>query len=219
MSPVRLASITLLGLMLAGCVASSGYSVATLQTTTSLTREPGQAWATLPPTAGRVLAVSERNEPRRFSQRIVFEGASALAGENALTVTTAGPAGSDPTLLASPTPAGIDAEMAVAFPGIPMRRTNALGQNAYGAFGSALGGSTGINCLFAWQHITEAAARPIDVRLRLCARAAPDALLANMTGLRLTLGTAADWTVKSGGLSVDPLAAAAGLLGAPAAHP
>ncbi|WP_237154446.1 cellulose biosynthesis protein BcsN [Oryzibacter oryziterrae] len=208
----------LAGLMLSGCIASTGYSVATLQTTTSLTREPGQAWAVLPPTAGRVLAVSERQEPRRLSQRIVLESATPLAGENVITVATASPDGSDPALLAPPTPAGIDAEMAAAIPGVRMARTNALGQNAYGAFGTALGHSAGVTCLFAWQHITEATSKPIDIRLRLCARATPEALTANMTGLRLALGPATDWTVRSGGLSVDPLAAASGLIGAPSAQ-
>jgi hypothetical protein len=218
-NPFRLLPfLALVALALSGCVASTGYAVVSQRTAVSPVRGPNDAWAALPPQAGKVISVSERDTPPRLVQRIVLDGAGPIAGENFIAVATVSDQSPVSAFGPPPTPDSIDREMAAAFPGIDMRRTLAIETNRLGPFGTAFGDSAGYTCLYAWQRAGGSgeafgpSAMPVEVRLRLCRKASRQTLLGYARALAVYVGPVTTLDVRSGGASLDPLAAAAGLV-------
>ncbi|SFV17229.1 hypothetical protein SAMN02799631_06668 [Methylobacterium sp. 174MFSha1.1] len=100
------------------------------------------------PGAGRVAAVIETRHRDGFDQRIRFEGGDGRNhAEIALRNETGDLLLAFPPRLAKPSEFGIAGEIAVRFPGEPMRIQAVPPRNAYGPVGLALGA----DCLYAWQ--------------------------------------------------------------------
>lgn len=211
-----LIALPLIGLPLGGCAVTTGYAVATAHPSTSLARGPSEAWASLPPAAGKVLSVTEQDTPPRLTQRIVLDGAGPIAGENFISVATVDPQSSARAFGNPPTPADIEADMAIAVPGVDMRRTLSVEQNRLGPFGTAFGSKGAYNCLYAWQRSGGSgqafgpSSVPVDIRVRLCRKVSQEVLVGYIRGLNVYVGPSTTVDVSAGALTVDPLAAAAG---------
>jgi len=146
-------------------------------------------WAALPPEAGEVLSVVERDDPDIRTQRIVLAGQSSQAGENMIQISRPGLDSPRATLFAPPTQAAIEDELAEAFPGMAMIIDGALRSNAYGTYGLATGRRTGEACVYTWQWLDRFATSearlsvllksdPASIRVRLCGRMPPEQLAA-----------------------------------------
>jgi hypothetical protein len=100
------------------------------------------------PGVGRVAAVIETRQRDGFDQRIRYEGGD---GRNHAEIGLRNETGdlllAFPPRLAKPSEFGITGEIAVRFPGEPMRVQTVPRRNAYGPIGLALG----TDCLYAWQ--------------------------------------------------------------------
>ena len=214
-----LAAFLLAPLIAGGCVASTGYAVVTAHQGEALVRGPSDAWAALPPAAGKVLSVTERDEPPRLTQRIVLDGAGPVAGENFIVVTTLDRQSSANAFGGPPRPEEIERDMAAAFPGVRMARTLAIEQNGLGPFGTAYGSTGAYTCIYTWQRtggvkeVFGPASIPVDVRVRLCRQASREALAAYVRALVVYVGPTTTVDYRAGALTVDPLTAASGMLG------
>lgn len=190
----------------------------------------GGALASMPPAAGRVVAVRRTPYANGFTQDIVMEGPLAMAGENRITVqalTTAGGVGryggDDELRLGPPTDQEISAEMEARIPGVAMRFSGVGERNRLGLFGYAVGETGRLTCVYAWQYVTPArplsliegaigtGALPLGLRVRLC-RDLPAATLVgylrdlNLAAAEPAFSTAADRPASAS----DALAAAVG---------
>ncbi|KMO27737.1 hypothetical protein VQ03_30310, partial [Methylobacterium tarhaniae] len=158
------------------------------------------------PGAGRVAAVIETRQRDGFDQRIRYEGGDGRNhAEIALRNETGDLLLAFPPRLAKPSEFGIAGEIAVRFPGEPMRVLAVPRSNAYGPVGMALGA----DCLYAWQWferprrggqgaprdgvfgVSDPAAprRALSVRIRLCrtAQASLDDLVAAVQHMTIAL--------------------------------
>lgn len=122
-------------------------------------------------------------------QTLVWANTTTLAGENALTISTA--AASRSTLRKGPGRAEINRTLRSEFPGVAMSIDPVIRQNAYGAYGAATGklGDKG-GCVYAWQVINRdvklARNHSAEVRLRYChSSLGPEVLADLLTGLSL----------------------------------
>lgn len=198
----------------------------------------GGALASMPPAAGRVVAVRRTPYANGFTQDIVMEGPLAMAGENRITVqalTTAGGVGryggGDELRIGPPTDQEIAAEMDARIPGVAMRLSGAGERNRLGLFGYAIGETGRLTCVYAWQYVTPArplsliegaigtGALPFGLRVRLCRDLPAATLVGYLRDLRLVGGepvvsTEADRPASAN----DALAAAVGTEPAPTAR-
>ena len=158
------------------------------------------------PGAGPVAGVVETRLRDGFDQRIRFEGGD---GRNHAEVALRNETGdlllAFPPRLAKPSQFGIEGEIAVRFPGQPLRVV-APRRNGYGPVGLALG----TDCLYAWQWFERASAaqrvasrgglfdgsvaptagrRALSIRIRLCrtAQASLDDLVAAVERMTISL--------------------------------
>ena len=158
------------------------------------------------PGAGAVAGVVETRLRDGFDQRIRFEGGD---GRNHAEVALRNETGdlllAFPPRLAKPSQFGIEGEIAVRFPGQPLRVV-APRRNGYGPFGLALGS----DCLYAWQWFERASTaqrvasrsglfdgsvaptagrRALSLRIRLCrtAQASLDDLVAAVERMTISL--------------------------------
>ncbi|AWI88141.1 hypothetical protein C0214_07590 [Methylobacterium sp. DM1] len=158
------------------------------------------------PGAGPVAGVVETRLRDGFDQRIRFEGGD---GRNHAEVALRNETGdlllAFPPRLAKPSQFGIEGEIAVRFPGQPLRVV-APRRNGYGPVGLALG----TDCLYAWQWFERASAaqrvasrgglfdgsvaptagrRALSLRIRLCrtAQASLDDLVAAVERMTISL--------------------------------
>lgn len=122
-------------------------------------------------------------------QTLVWANTTTLAGENALTISTA--AASRSMLRKGPGRAEINRTLRSEFPGVAMNIDPVIRQNAYGAYGAATGklGDKG-GCVYAWQIINRdvklGRSHPAEVRLRYChSSLGPEVLADLLTGLSL----------------------------------
>lgn len=122
-------------------------------------------------------------------QTLVWANTTTLAGENALTISTA--AASRSMLRKGPGRAEINRTLRSEFPGVAMSIDPVIRQNAYGAFGAATGklGDKG-GCVYAWQIIKRdvdlGRNHPAEVSLRYChSSLGPEVLADLLTGLSL----------------------------------
>ncbi len=157
------------------------------------------------PGAGRVASVIETRQRDGFDQRIAYEGGDGRNhAEIALRNETGDLLLAFPPRLAKPSEFGISGEIAVRFPGEPMR-IQVPRRNAYGPIGLALGA----DCLYAWQWFERprrgareasrdgvfgatdpsAPRRALSLRIRLCrtAQASLDDLVAAVQHLTIAL--------------------------------
>lgn len=124
------------------------------------------------PGAGAVLAVRQTLGPDTTRQTIVLANPMAVAGENMLTIEVAPATGK--RFAQAPSRSELQAEMRAALPGIAMSISNTMNENAYGVYGYAVGKTTGVQCIYAWQVIdagrrsTIGAPHGASIRLRLC---------------------------------------------------
>lgn len=156
--------------------------------------------AVLLPAAGAIESVRQTVRDDDLEQTIVYANATAMAGENALTVRIGLP-GKGATFRRAPTRGAILAEMRASLPGVAMTIEPAPGGNMHGVYGYATGalGASG-SCLYAWQYVKRIApaaeatavgqwrapAYAAQVRLRFCDPAIPrERIAALMDGLRL----------------------------------
>ncbi|QRI63734.1 cellulose biosynthesis protein BcsN [Shinella sp. PSBB067] len=160
---------------------------------------PDFAAAYLPSISGRIESVRQTARDGFLEQAIVYSNATALSGENLLTVRVGTPS-EGPAFLRAPTRRAILAEMRQALPGIAMTISPAMGENVHGVYGYATGplGASG-SCLYAWQFakrvspVKETAMGRLEtgnysaqVRLRFCHPAMPEDRIATlMAGMRL----------------------------------
>ncbi|MEA1833189.1 cellulose biosynthesis protein BcsN [Methylobacterium durans] len=120
-------------------------------------RAQGAAPALHLPGAGAVTAVVETPVRDGFDQRIQFAGGDGRNhAEIALRNETGDLLLAFPPRLSKPSQFGIEGEIAVRFPGQPMRVLAAPRRNAYGPVGLALGP----DCLYAWQWFERPRAGP-----------------------------------------------------------
>lgn len=147
---------------------------------------PSQAMAAMPQGAGQVVSVIERRRSNAIQHEITLAGAPPNFGENQILVSAfryVDAAAEKPLPDAipdkKPTDADIYEEMQERIPGGALPTSNAVPRNGMGAFGYAYGRRNGGNCLYAWQWIEPATARPfqpfnnktaapVSVRVRLC---------------------------------------------------
>lgn len=122
-------------------------------------------------------------------QTLVWANTTTLAGENALTISTA--AASRSTLRKGPDRAEISRILRSEFPGVAMSIDPVVRQNGYGAYGAATGklGDKG-GCVYAWQVINRdvdlGRNHPAEVSLRYChSSLGPEVLADLLTGLSL----------------------------------
>lgn len=138
------------------------------------------ALVSLPPSAGRIIAVDERRDGGDLTQRIVFSGGSSGANFVQIQVGRAAVA---------PSAGQLASELAGLFPGVAMTPLpGRMLKSRYGVMHVAIGApDSGGRCLFAWQRIDDlgqtgpgrgAAAglfrssTPAAVRIRLCSKTA-----------------------------------------------
>lgn len=163
------------------------------------------ALASLPASAGRVVAVRRLPYANGFGQEIVLDGPRAMSGENlvtvrALTTATTGlrGQGAEELKLGRPTDTEIAAEMDRALPGVAMRLAPAPERGEAGAIGYATGTMGRLSCVYAWQYLEPArplsllegaagtGALPVSVRVRLCREQPAAALVEALRGLRVS---------------------------------
>ncbi|MGV2980120.1 cellulose biosynthesis protein BcsN [Camelimonas sp. ID_303_24] len=146
------------------------------------------ALASLPPSAGRVMAVEENGAGSGVRQRIVLSGGHM--GANTLEIALGQEA-------VAPSPALLESELASRFPGVAMTPLpGRMLKSRYGAMHVSIGAPAGGGrCLFAWQSIRDfpgetgilKAATPAVIRIRLCsARATLDQLAEMSEQIMLT---------------------------------
>ena len=163
------------------------------------------ALASLPPSAGRVMAVEESDAGAGLRQRIVLTGGHL--GANALEVVLGRAA-------VAPSTAQLASELERQFPGVTMTPLpGRMLKSRYGAMHVSIGAPPGGGrCLFAWQRISDfpgAAgpgrdAAPALVRIRLCsAHATLDQLAEMSEQLMLTAPAAPGADVA--GLKLSPI--------------
>lgn len=143
------------------------------------------AMASLPPSAGRVLAVQDTGTGADFRQRITLSGGHT--GANTIEIMTGAAA-------IAPSPGQINAELAIQFPGMTM--TSLPGRvlrSAYGPMHIAIGApASGGRCIYAWQQVSDLARQaqptrlfqrtaPASIRIRLCSLNATLDQLAEMS--------------------------------------
>ena len=155
-------------------------------TTLGVSIPPSQAMAAMPSGAGQVISVIERRRSNAIQHDITLAGAPPNFGENQINVTAfryvedipEKPL-ADKIKIERPTDSDIYNEMQERFPGGALPSSNAVPRNGMGTFGYAFGRRNGANCLYAWQWIEPAQARPftpfnnktaapISVRVRMC---------------------------------------------------
>ncbi len=237
MNPTRLA-ILLSALSLSACADRAPDAIGRVSGGDPMVAGGGGALASLPPAAGRVVAVRRTPYANGFMQDIVMEGPLAMAGENRITVqalTTAGGVGrygaGDELLIGSPTDGEIAAEMETRIPGVAMRFSGAGERNRLGPFGYAVGETGRLTCVYAWQYVTPArplslfegatgtGALPLALRVRLCRDMPAATLVGYLRDLNL-VGTAPFAAAEADrpASASDALAAAVGTESAPIAH-
>lgn len=145
----------------------------------ALTQEisPTYALAGLTPAIGAPRSVRQTAEggENTIRQIIVYANTTKLAGENVLVVE--GGKGGDGRYGRAPSRNQLVAEMNRALPGVPMRISSVIGENAYGVYGYATGPYAGGACIYGWQAAQASGsapgrllggAYPTQVRLRYC---------------------------------------------------
>lgn len=185
----------------------------------ALTQEvsPSYALAGLAPAVGvpRSVRQTAQGGENTVRQVIVYPNTTKLAGENVLIVE--GGKGVDGRYRRAPSRNQLIAEMNSALPGVPMRISPVIGENAHGVYGYATGPYAGGSCIYAWQVADTGGksafaarpfggANPAQVRLRFChERISEERIPMLMQSL----------TVKP--LTADTVAALRGIRGASAA--
>lgn len=110
-------------------------------------------------------------------QVIVYGNTTKLAGENVIVIE--GGKGEDGRYRRAPSRNQLVAEMNKAIPGVPMRISPVIGENAHGVYGYATGPYAGGACIYGWQAANTGnagystghllgGAYPAQVRLRFC---------------------------------------------------
>jgi hypothetical protein len=173
---------------------------------------PEFALGSVPVIGSPATAVRQTARKNYAQQTIVYGNATDLPGENTLVVTVGAP-GSDKGFTRAPSAGDIRAEIAVALPGVDMKISNVIGDNAYGTFGYASGTiGKGGSCIYAWQLARNVSARDgagfaalggskyaAQVRLRYCAPSTSvEQLVGLMNGLRLKPVTAGTFDMLRG---------------------
>ena len=193
MNFVRLAAAAGFTALLAGCTSVEDPfltgATATSVSGPSVSNAVSVEFATvsLPLEAGRVVSVQQDVRSDGLSQAILYENATALPGENRLTVDFGAP-GSSSRYLRAPTSATVRAELRSALPGIRMQISSVPGNNAQGVFGYATGSAGRGSCLYAWQLAKGGMGEgyAAQVRLRFCHPTLPaDSLVGLMQQMRL----------------------------------
>ncbi len=150
-----------------------------------------RAFAYPGPGGPAVRAVVESRYSNAVEQEIILDTSASNPGQNMLRVQMFGPVGPfQPGVgsLKQEFQPGINvgAEMRRLFPGVGMQRSLEYVQNKYGPFGYAMGrAASGDACFYGWQRITSTGTTQvlvgnkgaIQIRLRLCERAASQAQL------------------------------------------
>ncbi|OJF97283.1 cellulose biosynthesis protein BcsN [Pararhizobium antarcticum] len=160
---------------------------------------PDLALGTIPVISGSAASVRQTVRKNYALQTIVYGNTTDLPGENTLVVTVGAP-GSEKGFTRAPSAGDLRGEIATALPGVAMKISTIIGDNAYGTFGYA-SGATGKNgsCIYAWQLARNVSARDgagfsalgrskyaAQVRLRYCATATSvEQLVGLMNALRL----------------------------------
>lgn len=156
---MRLALSTAMMALLAGCssiedpfLTSSVSSVGAIAPPLAAEVSPGYALAVLPAAIGAPRSVRQTQGAGEQSIRqvIVYGNDTRLHGENTLTVESGRAA--DGRFSRAPSQRALQAEMASALPGVPMRISPAIGENLYGVYGYATGPyGVGGACIYGWQ--------------------------------------------------------------------
>lgn len=136
----------------------------------ALTQEvsPANALGGLAPAIGAPRSVRQTapGGENTIRQVIVYANTTRLPGENMLIVE--GGRGTDGRYRRVPSRTQLQAEMQNAMPGVAMRISNVIGQNAYGVYGYATGPYAGGSCIYGWQVTEPRGSYPTQVRLRFC---------------------------------------------------
>ncbi|MBL8576474.1 MAG: cellulose biosynthesis protein BcsN [Mesorhizobium sp.] len=183
--------------LLAGC--SKGMPLRSDDQTTIVPAE--QAFA-LPEVGGpAVTAVLQTRYSNATQQDVLLANSAGTSGQNMLRIQIFGPVetslGGGKGLRPGYLPAkNVQAEMRELFPGVRMRTSSYFVQNKYGAFGYAVGRTSGGDtCFYGWQRITSTGFAQtwignkgsIQVRLRLCDETASEQrLLQSMYGYTIS---------------------------------
>lgn len=167
--------LILVAAVTSGCAVVDTEPPPPMPTITGEQKDPSEAWARLPETAGDVKSVVETTGIGSRRQRIVLAGAESLPGENAISVAI-GP-------VMPPTSAALVEEMRVALPGTPMRFALNPELNAAGTFAYAVGDAGPFTCVYAWQSTQPAT----EIRIRLCRNAPADETVTLLRALALDL--------------------------------
>jgi hypothetical protein len=164
------------------------------------------------------LDIAVQRKADSFIQTMGLPGDPGTIGQNFLSVTVLRNG-----LAPRTTGAVVADEMDERMPGVPMTLAPTVGQNAFGAFGYAVG-KTGIQtCVYAWQSINNAdhwltgqdaglfsQRHALSIRLRLCRSGISAAALVSAMG-RLQISAIAGGLQSTGqGPGVDALSAAGG---------
>ena len=179
---------------------------------------PGQpaALAMLPPEAGRITRVSQKDTADGFRQEIIYGQPVPGLGESGIDLrvrTTTSTALEEPLLLTKPTEAGIRSELAAEFPGMTMQVVDGPRNNAYGPYGLAVGRwANGARCMYAWQWINKLRlnnfaedGQPASVRVRLCHKNATlDQLASHVDRMQIDVGRYERPRAAAGGNKTTP---------------
>ncbi len=169
---------------------------------------PEYALGSIPVIGNPATAVRQTARKNYAQQTIVYGNATDLPGENMLLVTVGAP-GSDKGFARAPSAGELRAEIASSLPGVAMKISNVIGDNAYGTFGYAAGsiGKSG-SCVYAWQLARNVSAGvasigaskyTAQVRMRYCAPSTSvEQLVGLMNGLRLKPVTAGTFAMLQG---------------------
>lgn len=189
--------------------AAAGAVMLVLASASAHAMPAAAALASLPPSAGRVMAVEESDAGSGMRQRIVLSGGHM--GANTLEIVL----GRDAV---APSATQLEAELASRFPGVAMTPLpGRMLKSRYGAMHVSIGAPAGGGrCLFAWQSIrdfpgdagTLKGVTPAVVRIRLCsARATLDQLAEMSEQLMLTAPAtpALARGVETAGLKLSPI--------------
>ena len=205
----RLTLILVAAMGLAGCAASPSLApdyigrYAGYEAVSDSTVPAGAPLASLPASAGRILAVRDTHFSNGLRQVIVLEGPTAMTGENTIVVEVLTPpmvgvAPGNDLRLAPPSDVEIQSELAKLLPNVAMQISSDVERGPQGPFGYASGRTGALNCLYAWEYL--APRRPItllegasgtgvypaSVRVRLCRAEPLPNLLADMRRLTVT---------------------------------
>ena len=147
-----------------------------MQTSLGVSIPPSQSMGALPPAAGSVVSVIERQRGNALQHDVTLHGAPPNYGENQIVVyafkrinDSAGQPVEDKLPMSRPTGEEINAEIAERFPQ-PLTISSNIAHNGAGPFAYAFGRKKGVSCIYAWQWVEKAAGNgmPVTARIRLC---------------------------------------------------